>query len=217
MTASLVHALESPEDYQHIVLLYDSEEKRDSAIAQYLNEGLKRNQLCVYASIRVSDEGHLKKMSSKIQDYEENVRKQNLLVVDLAPSYIAAMSHDLVPFEKAKNDFSSRARERADKHIRFVGDAVGLLFENRHFEECLAVEGWWQQKPFVGSYMCTFEKSLLDIYPHNNHKKSILTIKHDIIIDAEEVIAEKSLVAVNSKDDHDTCKGTGNMGGSGRN
>jgi hypothetical protein len=37
------------------------EEYRDSLIASYINEGLKRRQLCVYASIYSHNEEHLRK------------------------------------------------------------------------------------------------------------------------------------------------------------
>jgi hypothetical protein len=77
-------------------------------------------------------------------------------------------------------------KTRQDKHVRFFGDCAGLLFKNRHFEECLMLEGWGQEKPFFGSYLCGYEKRLFVDTPHQNYKRSILEVKHDIVVDADE-------------------------------
>ena len=177
--------LDSPEDCEHIVLLYGNEDNRNHAVARFLNEGLKRNQLCVYGSIRYQDKDHLKRVSSLINDCEENQKKENLLFVDMAPIYISSMTGDLGPFQQAAKQIEKMAESRKDRHIRFVGDCAGLLFKNRHFEECLSVEGWGQQKPFFGSYLCPYEKQAFTMHPHDFRKKSVLGIKHDTVVDAD--------------------------------
>ena len=177
--------LSNPRENDHIILVYENDQDRDSAISQYINEGLKRNQLCVYASVHVREEGHLKQIASRIENYELSISQGNLLILDLAPLYIAAMSEDLRPFDDISKMLIEKAKSRTNKHIRLVGDCVAFLFKNKHFEECLALEGWWQQKPFVGSYMCPFPKSMFNSYPFVNYRDSLLSIKHDLAIDTE--------------------------------
>jgi len=177
--------LDSPKDNEHIVLLYDNEDKRNLSVARFLNEGLKRNQICVYGSVRYQDRDHIQQISSLIHDSEEHQKKGNLLFVDMAQIYVSSMTGDLGPFQHAAKQLEKMVESRQDKHIRFVGDCAGFLFKNRHFEECLSVEGWGQQKPFFGSYVCPYQKSLFDSHPHDSCRKSILGIKHDTVVDAE--------------------------------
>lgn len=178
--------LTDPPDRTHISLLYDNEDNLYSTIAAYLNEGLARGQLCVYASVHIRDEAHLEKISPLIRDYDANVEKGNLLVVDLAPHYISSMLGDMRPFEAAKKLFAEKAKHRADKHVRFVGDGTGFLFQNGHYDECAMIEEWWQQKPFEGSYVCPVSKSLLYKHPHDAHARRAIISTHDIIIDSNE-------------------------------
>jgi hypothetical protein len=178
-------ALDSPADNQHMALLYNNNDNRNAAIARFINEGLSRGQLCVYGSISIRDMSHQAEILALINEGEEHLQKGDLLFVDMAPIYIAAMAGDLGPFKQARDQLVELVKGRADKHIRFVGDCAGFLFKNKHFEECLAVEGWGQQKPFLGSYLCPYHKELLDEYPYEAHSKSILAIKHDLAIDAD--------------------------------
>jgi hypothetical protein len=184
---SSVSHLDSPSDYEHMALLYNSHNNRDYAVARYLNTGLMRGQLCVYATISYRDKGHLDRISALITDYEKNVQKGNLAIVDLAPMYIAAMCGNLEPFKQACEQLARMAESREDKHIRFFGDCVGFLFHNRHFEECLALESIGQNRPFLGSYLCGYEKSIMSNPIHSNYKRSILEVKHDTVVDAEEM------------------------------
>jgi len=192
--------LDSPEDYEHIVLLYDNDDDRNRAVARFLNEGLKRNQLCVYGSIRYQDKGHINRLSSLIHDSDEHQKKGNLVFVDMAPIYVSSMTGDLGPFQQAAKQLEQMVESRQDKHIRFVGDCAGFLFKNRHFEECLSVEGWGQQKPFFGSYLCPYQKGLFAVHPHDSRKNNVLGIKHDTVVDAQTgKVLEDPFIVNNSK------------------
>ena len=180
------NVLLDPPDDGHLALVYDNNQELDDAVSTYLNEGLRIGQLCVYATVHFRDDGHIKKFSSLILDYEENVAKGNLLVVDLAPFYISALLDDLKPFDDAKKLFAEKAQGRKDRRVRFVGDGTGFLFKNRHFEECAMVEKWWQEKPFSGSYLCPYPKQFLDAYPHDIHTKRLVVSTHDAVLDASE-------------------------------
>jgi hypothetical protein len=82
------------------MLLYDNNSNRDIASINYINQGLEQKLLCIYASVNTYNTSHLTKISSQIKDYEENVRKRNLLIVNLKPFYDSALAKDLTPFEE---------------------------------------------------------------------------------------------------------------------
>jgi hypothetical protein len=84
------------------MLLYDNNSNRDIASINYINQGLEQKLLCIYASVNAYNTSHLTKISSQIKDYEENVRKRNLLIVNLKPFYDSALAKDLTPFEEFK-------------------------------------------------------------------------------------------------------------------
>jgi len=49
------------------MLLYDNNSERDIATVNYINQGLKENQLCIYASVYAYEEPHY----SRIKHYKE--------------------------------------------------------------------------------------------------------------------------------------------------
>lgn len=167
----------------HIALVYDTEVERHQAVADFLNVGLKKGQLCYYCSVYNRDEDHLAKLAPLILDYHENIKSGNLVVVDFTPFYIAAMSDDLTPFEQVANIIEQAVKSRGDKHARLVGDCVCFLFKNSHFDECAKLEAWWQEKPFIGAYLCPYPRSDLEQLPHKTHLKSVIQ-NHDIVVDA---------------------------------
>jgi hypothetical protein len=167
-----------------MALLYENKEDLDSAVSKYLNGGLRRQQLCVYATVHFRDKGYIDNFSLSIDNYKENVEKGNLLIVDLASFYISALLHDMKPFEEAKKLFAEKVKDRRDKHVRFVGDGTGFLFKNKHFDECAMVEQWWKGKPFEGSYVCPFPKQFFDAFPHDMHSKRVVVATHDIVVNA---------------------------------
>jgi hypothetical protein len=186
--------LQSPPANGHIALLYDNKEDLDLAISRYLNEGLRRQQFCVYATVHFRDKGHIEKFSTLIDNYKENVEKGNLLVVDLATFYISALLGDMKPFEEAKKLFAENVKDREDKHVRFVGDGTGFLFRNKHFDECAMVEQWWQEKPFAGSYVCPYPKQFLDTYPHHIHSNSVIVATHGVLVDASDKKVQEAII-----------------------
>jgi len=206
----------NPSNRQHIALLYENKADLDRAIAVYLNEGLRRGQVCVYATVHYRDEGHIDNFSKLIDSYEDNVEKDNLLVVDLAPFYVGAMVGDLKLFNDAKEMFADSVKKREDKHIRFVGDGTGFLFKNKHFDECVIVEDWWQDKPFEGSYVCPYPKQFLSTFPHDSHLNRAIAATHDTVVDASglwldntinrgslEPYSSQQIQDYNSKNGHD--------------
>jgi hypothetical protein len=179
-----VSILLNPPEEKHIALIYENKEQLNPSIAMFINEGLKRGQFCVYATVYYRDAGHIAEFAAHINNYEENVKAGNLLIVDLAPFYISALTGNMTPFDEAKKLFTEKAMDRTDKHIRFVGDGTGFLFKNRHFDQCAMVEEWWQEKQFPGSYVCPYEKKYIDGFPHEIHSNRSVIDTHDIIVNA---------------------------------
>lgn len=166
-----------------MALLYDNEQQRDREIIRFINEGLKGNELCIYGTIHVRDKEYFQSLSSQILDYEENVKKGRLMVVDFAPFYIAALTGDLTPYKKVQEQLEAMFKDNAKMKVRYIGDATGLLFKNRHFDECVMIEEWWQKNRIEAvTTLCLFQKSLLEKYPFSNHKHRILT-NHDVALE----------------------------------
>ena len=172
--------LTNPHSKEHILLLYDDDYKRNEVVATYINEGLKRNQLCVICSVYSHGKPNID-LSSKITDYAENIKKENLLNIDLRPFYNSALNGDLTPFEDIKKQLVNKVKDREDKHIRLVGDLVGLLFNSTHFDKCINLEEWWQKKPFEGSYVCPYSTLMLNKHPFNTQKDRVFHT-HDKVI-----------------------------------
>jgi len=179
-------ALIDPSANMHVILLYDKQDDLDKAVSTYINEGLKRGQICIHASVSLANESYLENFSSQITNYQENIEKGNLIVIDLVPYYVNAMEGNLESFNKLKEEMIFRANQdinRKDKHIRLTADCATLLLKNKHFEECINLEDWWHEKPFDGSYVCPYPKSLLDRYPFNAFLSRLIH-NHDVIIDS---------------------------------
>ena len=174
--------IENPPNKGHIAVLYVTEDYRDSLIARYINEGLKRRQLCVYASIHSHNEEHLRKIKSSIINFDDNTKNENLLIVNLSSYYVAALTNDLNPFDKLIENLVERTKERDNKHVRIVADCAPFLCQNKHFDEGVELEKWWHQRPIEGSYFCPYRKSMVDTFPYDYHRYRVFA-NHDAIID----------------------------------
>lgn len=176
----------SPLTNSNLILIYKNEVDLDNAIATYLNEGLKRGQFCVHASVSLANQGYLENFSSRILNYRENIESGNLKLVDLATYYVNAMIGNLESFDNLKKEIISivhQDKNRIDKHIRVTEDCATLLFKNKHLKECISVKEWCRRNPLGGSYLCPYLKSLLNRFPFNAYTTSILH-DGDIIIDS---------------------------------
>src|SRR5215217_2794467 len=185
---------------QHVILLYESDSSRDLIAAKCLNQGLKEGQLCIYASVNAYELSYLTKISSLIEDYEENLNKRNLLIVDLKPFYDSALVGDLAPFKEFEMQLQYELKKREDanknKDVLVIADCVNNLFINQHFDQCEMVENWWhdiyikclqqqgkeQRSQFT--VICPYQALLLDKNPFNQHKHQI-SHNHSITIDTE--------------------------------
>lgn len=173
------------QERKHMALFYDNEQQRDKEIIRFINEGLESGQLCVYGTIHLRDREYFQSLSSQIVDYEENVKNGRLMVVDFAPFYIAALTGDLAPYKQVQMQLETMFELNKEMKVRYVGDATGFLFKNKHFDECAMVEEWWQGTRIEAvTTLCLFQKSLLDEYPFTYHKNRVFTC-HDLSIGAD--------------------------------
>src|SRR5438876_233450 len=115
-------------DGKHMALFYDTEQQRDNEIIRFLNEGLANSQLCIYGTIHVTDQEYFRTLTSRITDYDANVRKGNLMVVDFVPFYSAALKRDLTPYREVGQRLEQLIKDKPDMKVRYVGDATGYLF-----------------------------------------------------------------------------------------
>ena len=73
----------------------DEEEDREveyieSIIENFINEGLKNNEICIYASINVKGNIQLSNyFAKKIKDYQKNIDEGNLWIMDFSHQYIS--------------------------------------------------------------------------------------------------------------------------------
>ncbi|UVS70008.1 MEDS domain-containing protein [Nitrososphaera viennensis] len=166
-----------------MALFYDSEQQRDDEIIRFINEGLAGGQLCIYGTMRVAaDKEYFKAMSCRITNYEQNVKAGNLMIIDFVPFYDATLKQDLTPYKKVQEELEKILKHKKDMKVRYVGDATGYLFKNKHFDECFMIESWWQASRFqVITTLCLFQKSLMGTFPFDHEKNRIIQT-HDVVL-----------------------------------
>jgi hypothetical protein len=95
-------SLLNPSRHEHVMLLYQNDNERNEIAINYINEGLRRDQLAIYASADAHDPSHTLKLSSKITDYRDNIKNGNLFIVKLKTFYEQALTGDLELFRDFK-------------------------------------------------------------------------------------------------------------------
>ncbi|MGZ5501217.1 MAG: MEDS domain-containing protein [Nitrososphaeraceae archaeon] len=147
--SSTCHLTNIPSN-QHIMLLYSSDDERNNAAVNYINNGLKNGHQCIYASINAYDSkssSNISNLSSSIDNYKENIESGELQIVNFKPYYESALHGDLSPFKNLKAELEKTQRQRTaegkkDAILAFA-DAACFLAHNKHFEECKVLEKWW--------------------------------------------------------------------------
>src|SRR5829696_2427372 len=137
---------------EHIMLLYSSDDERNNAAVNYINNGLKSGYQCIYASINAYDSksgSNISNLSSKIDNYKENIERDELRIVDYKPYYESALNVDFRPFKKLKKELEETLNHRKSEGkkdaILVFADAACFLSQNKHFDECEILETWWNE------------------------------------------------------------------------
>lgn len=183
---------------EHVVLLYDSDDERKATAADYINEGLKNGQLCIYASVGAYDstsKWHYSNLSSKIENFEENVKQGNLVIIDFKPLFEAARKGDPTLFNQFKSQLETMLKQRiaegkVDKLLVFT-DAACTLSENKEFEECIELESWWHS---AHQEWIKRSQNITVIHPHPAaaldegkaavHAKAQIAAVHSVMLEA---------------------------------
>ena len=137
---------------EHIMLLYSSDDERNNAAVNYINNGLKSGYQCIYASINAYDSkssSNISNLSSNIDNYKENIERDDLRIVDFKPYYKSALNVDFRPFKKLKKELEETLNHRKSEGkkdaILVFADAACFLSHNKQFEECEILEWWWNE------------------------------------------------------------------------
>ena len=119
--SSTCHLTNIPSN-EHIMLLYSSDDERNNAAVNYINNGLKSGYHCIYASINAYDSessSNISNLSSKIDNYKENIESGELQIVDFKPYYESALHGDLSTFNKLKVELRKTIRKTREKKILY--------------------------------------------------------------------------------------------------
>ena len=137
---------------EHIMMLYSSDDERNDAAVNYINNGLKSGYQCIYASINAYDSkssSNISNLSPNIDNYKENIERDELRIVDFKPYYKSALNVDFRPFKKLKKELEEtlnyRKSEGKKDAILVFADAACFLSHNKQFEECEILEWWWNE------------------------------------------------------------------------
>ena len=188
----------NPLSNEHIMLLYQDRNNRNNFIIDIINEGLKNDCLCIYASIDIDNSKSISlidSFSSKIINYEENIQNENLKFINSRPYYESALRGDLTILEKLKSELEyilyKRHSEGKKDKILIIGDVACTLYKNGNFKECLNLEKWWQE---VQSDWKRNNKDITVVCPHPNcvHKeeskqniRAKIHSSHNVSVDIE--------------------------------
>ena len=111
--------------------------------------------------------------------------------------YISAACDNLKPFDLKRQIFEKAILDNK-KEIRIVCDIPNLLFKNKHFDQCIAVEEWWDQTIEELNKNHGLNVSLLCLYNSNNfqntpfkYHKHRINDNHSIICDLEGIVHSK--------------------------
>ena len=189
---------------EHIMLLYSSDDERNNAAINYINNGLKSGYQCIYASINAYDSkssSNISNLSSNIDNYKENIERDELRIVDFKPYYKSALNVDFRPFKKLKKELEETLNHRKSEGkkdaILVFADAACFLSQNKHFDECEILEWWWNE---TTTEWRQNNQNISVVCPHpglviNNpilslHTKGRLNGMHTITIDLNQSTAE---------------------------
>jgi hypothetical protein len=173
-------ALVDPCSCEHFLLQFNNKSKRDEKVIKFINEGLARNQLCVYAVVN-QDQETMSRLSSGITNYQTNFQEGNLMIVDFSSYYQSGVEKYYRPFAEFAEAIMFENRNRDDRYIRLVCDCAPAMFADKHLEEFISLEQWWQKKPFHGSILCPLDISLFDEMPYKDYEKACMHY-HDKVL-----------------------------------
>ena len=197
----------SPPDLtEHICMYYEKESQSSSSfvpiansLLRYISEGLQKDHLCVYFSMHNLEKDHPKTILSQLTNLKRSPIKKIIVIKNSDDYYISAARDNLKPFEDLKRQIFEKAIISGNKkEIRIICDIPNFLFRNKHFDQCVAVEEWWDQTIEELNKIHGLNVSLLCLYNSNNfqnapfkyHRYRINDI-HSVVCDSEGIVQSK--------------------------
>jgi len=179
------------------MLLCDNQDECYSAAIDSLNEGLRAGQLCIYASVFNGKKSHLSRISSKITNYQVNIEKGNLVIIDFLPLYESAKASNLAPFKQLKVRIEQlllkRISEGEGDKVLIFAEAAGFLSEHCYFNKSIDLESWWNDAHF--DWLKNKQLNITIICPHpatvlnkesNLYAKSQIGNVHSLMVELQE-------------------------------
>ena len=190
---------------EHISICYENElqppyfsDSFVTSILRYLGEGLQHNQLCIYLSLHNMKKDHLQIILSQLPNLKKNQEKNFMAIENSDDYYINAACDNLKPFEDLKKRIFEKATLDNKKDIRIVCDIPNFLFKNKHFDQSVAVEEWWNKTIEEFNKKHGLNVSLLCLYNSNNfqnapfkYHKYRINDNHSIICNSEGMVYSK--------------------------
>jgi hypothetical protein len=173
---------------QHALLLYSPDD--DKSATKYVNEALRRGQLIVYVPVSTSDNvSDISEITPEITNYEDNVNRGNLLIIDIRSFYNPVLAGNMQPFEELKILLEEAIRERIasgkNDEITLVSGIGGKLSANLKFDQSINAEKWWQkthsewlQNGLKVTMICSHPSKILDKNQFMQYKQTISSLHH---------------------------------------
>jgi CheY-like chemotaxis protein len=182
------------------MLLYDDEDERSAAEIGCINRALHAGQYCVYATVDAGDRDFLAGLAPRIAGCDRHIREGNLVIVDFKPFYDSAAKHDLTLFKQLKAKIEGALKDRIasgkNEKALIIADAACNLARHKQFDECISLEGWWQEmyndwmaKDLGVSIICTHPSSVLKQQSHIGEQKRI-SHSHSLKLDLNDFIGK---------------------------
>ena len=182
------------------MLLYDDEGERSAAEIDCINDALHAGQYCVYATVDAGDKDFLAGLAPRIAGYDSHIREGNLVIIDFKPFYDSAANRDLTPFKQLKAQVEKTMKDRIasgkNEKTLIVADAACNLARHKQFDECVTLEGWWQEtyndwmaKDLDVSIICAHPSSVLEQQSHIGEQKRI-SHSHSLKLDLNDFIGK---------------------------
>lgn len=182
------------------MLLYDDEGERSAAEIGCINRALHAGQYCVYATVDAGDRDFLVSLAPRIAGYDRHILECNLVIVDFEPFYDSAANCDLTPFKQLKAQVEGTLKDRIasgkNEKALIVADAACNLARHKQFDECITLEGWWQEtyndwmaNNLDVSIICAHPSSVLKQQSHIGEQKRI-SHAHSLKLDLNDFIGK---------------------------
>ena len=133
----------------HVMLLCEGEYARIEAAKKYLNYSLEKDIFVIYASVNLQQSFYQSKLYRMISNCDQNIASGNLMIFELGPFFESASLGDMEPYEDLKLLLEEIIKERIvaghKGEIVVFGDCADYLCRCELFEQCIALERWWDE------------------------------------------------------------------------